>query len=141
MNTKNEKVPDPKEIEKEISEFLSKKFGDHVTGLVHNTGGGMTKCLRIGNKIHYYKFDLPQPDPIFKIIKRASGESWATMYKNFNMGVGFEIVVKQEIAYEVMRISERYKVGAKRIGRCEKAKSNKRNSLLIESPWGTFNYT
>ena len=30
MNTKNEKVPDPKEIEKEIGEFLSKKFGDNV---------------------------------------------------------------------------------------------------------------
>ena len=30
MNTKNEKVPDPKKIEKEISEFLSKKFGDNV---------------------------------------------------------------------------------------------------------------
>ena len=30
MNTKNEKIPDPKEIEKEISEFLSKKFGDNV---------------------------------------------------------------------------------------------------------------
>ncbi|MBN1932179.1 MAG: AAA family ATPase [Desulfobacterales bacterium] len=30
MNTKNEKLPDPKEIEKEISEFLSKKFGSHV---------------------------------------------------------------------------------------------------------------
>ena len=30
MNINNEKVPDPKEIEKEISEFLSKKFGDNV---------------------------------------------------------------------------------------------------------------
>jgi phosphoribosylformylglycinamidine cyclo-ligase len=101
----------------------------------------MTKCLRIGNKIRYHKFDLPQPDPIFKIIKLASGERWKTMYKNFNMGVGFEIVVKQEIADEVMEISKRYKVGTKMIGRCEKAKSNKRNTLLIESPWGTFNYT
>jgi len=26
----NEKLPDPKELEKEIGEFLSKKFGDNV---------------------------------------------------------------------------------------------------------------
>jgi len=30
MHTQNEKIPDPKEIEKEIGEFLSKKFGGHV---------------------------------------------------------------------------------------------------------------
>ncbi|GBC59286.1 ATPase [Desulfonema ishimotonii] len=30
MQTHNEKIPDPKEIEKEISEFLSKKFGGEV---------------------------------------------------------------------------------------------------------------
>jgi len=30
MNEHNEKIPDPKELEKEISEFLSKKFGENV---------------------------------------------------------------------------------------------------------------
>ncbi len=30
MKTHNQKIPDPKELEKEISEFLSKKFGDNV---------------------------------------------------------------------------------------------------------------
>lgn len=30
MKEKNEKTPNPKELEKEISEFLSKKFGDNV---------------------------------------------------------------------------------------------------------------
>ncbi len=30
MNTRNEKIPDPKELEKEIGEFLSKKFGGQV---------------------------------------------------------------------------------------------------------------
>jgi len=139
--TVGEAIISPTRIYTPIIIEILRKFSDQVTGLVHNTGGGMTKCLRIGNRIHYHKFDLPQPDPIFKIIKMVSGESWETMYKNFNMGVGFEIVVKQEIADEVMDVSERYKVGAKRIGRCEKAKSSKRNTLLIESPWGTFNYT
>jgi hypothetical protein len=30
MKSHSEKVPNPKELEKEISEFLSKKFGDNV---------------------------------------------------------------------------------------------------------------
>jgi len=30
MNEQNEKIPDPKELEKEISKFLAKKFGDNV---------------------------------------------------------------------------------------------------------------
>jgi len=30
MKANNEKIPDPKELEKEIGEFLSKKFGDNV---------------------------------------------------------------------------------------------------------------
>ena len=30
MSEQNEKIPDPKELEKEISEFLAKKFGGQV---------------------------------------------------------------------------------------------------------------
>jgi len=30
MKIQNEKIPNPKEIEKEIGEFLSKKYGDQV---------------------------------------------------------------------------------------------------------------
>ena len=30
MKAHNEKIPNPKELEKEISDFLSKKFGDNV---------------------------------------------------------------------------------------------------------------
>ena len=30
MKEKNEKIPDPKELEKEIGEFLAKKFGENA---------------------------------------------------------------------------------------------------------------
>jgi hypothetical protein len=30
MKTNNEKIPDPKELEKELGEFLAKKFGGNV---------------------------------------------------------------------------------------------------------------
>lgn len=111
----------------------------HIAGLVHNTGGGQTKCLKIGKNIHYIKDDIIKPDPIFNLIQRESGESWREMFKNFNMGTGFEIVVKKEYAEEVLSISEKLGLEAKIIGRCEK--SDGRNKLKISSEFGKFEYT
>ncbi|MEM3713156.1 MAG: AIR synthase related protein, partial [Thermoproteota archaeon] len=59
-----------------------------VKAIVHNTGGGLTKCLKLGRNIKYVKDSLPEPDPIFKLIQNESGEDWRNMYQNFNMGVG-----------------------------------------------------
>lgn len=110
----------------------------HVTGLVHNTGGGQTKCLRIGKNIHYIKNDIIKPDPIFDLIQRESGESWRTMFENFNMGVGFEIITKKDYVEDILSVSEKLGLEAKVIGRCEK--SDGRNRLTIRSEFGKFEY-
>jgi phosphoribosylformylglycinamidine cyclo-ligase len=111
--------------------------GSHVTGLLHNTGGGQTKCLRIGENIHYVK-TLMDVDPIFPLIQGASGEEWRRMLENYNMGTGFEIVVDVEAAEDVLSISEGFGLDAHVIGRCEKSRGA--NRLTIHSPWGTFQY-
>ncbi|MEM1563019.1 MAG: AIR synthase related protein, partial [Candidatus Bathyarchaeia archaeon] len=51
---------------------VMERFGEYISGLVHNTGGGLTKCLRIGRNIHYIKDNLFNPDPIFILIQRES---------------------------------------------------------------------
>ena len=109
-----------------------------VSGLVHNTGGGQTKCLRIGRNINYIKDDLIEPDPLFHLIQKESGESWEDMFQNFNMGTGFEIMARPEIAEEIIDISESFKLEAKVIGRCEK--SDGKNKVTIKSPFGKFQY-
>ncbi len=114
-------------------------YRTHIVGLVHNTGGGHTKCLKIGKNIHYIKDNIIKPDPIFGLIKRESGESWRAMFEDFNMGTGFEIVVKEEYAEEVLSIPEKFALEAKIIGRCEK--SDGRNRLTISSEFGKFEYT
>jgi phosphoribosylformylglycinamidine cyclo-ligase len=121
-----------------ISKILEKYRGS-VTGLVHNTGGGQTKCLKIGKNIHYIKDNTIKPNPIFSLIQRESGESWRAMFEDFNMGTGFEVVVKEEYAEEVLGIPERLGLGAKIIGRC--GKSDGRNKLTIHSEFGKFVYT
>ncbi|MBD3205295.1 phosphoribosylformylglycinamidine cyclo-ligase [Candidatus Bathyarchaeota archaeon] len=113
------------------------RYGIH--GMVHNTGGGQTKCLRVGKNIRYIKNHLPEPDKIFSIIKKESGVSWKEMYQDFNMGIGFEFIVKPSIADEIISICERFKIGVRKIGYCKK--SNNANSLQIKSEFGTFEYS
>ncbi|MBO3769232.1 MAG: AIR synthase-related protein [Thermoproteota archaeon] len=109
-----------------------------VKAMVHNTGGGLTKCLKLGRNIKYVKDNLPEPDPIFKLIQNESGEDWRNMYQNFNMGVGLEIVVEKGDEERIINISEKFGVSAQIIGRCEK--SSEGNSLTIISKYGKFNY-
>lgn len=112
---------------------------DGVKALVHNTGGGLTKCLRVGRGIHYVKDNLPEPDPVFKIIKRESRARWEEMFVDFNMGVGYELIVRPEFAEEVISISEPFKVDARVIGRCEVSRGP--NRLTVRSKHGDFVYT
>ena len=117
---------------------IIERFGAYISGMVHNTGGGQTKCLRIGRNIHYIKDDLFKPDPIFALIQRESGESWKAMFENYNMGVGFEIIAKPEVADDIISLSERYNLEAKIIGVCKK--SSGENKLTIKSSYGVFHY-
>jgi phosphoribosylformylglycinamidine cyclo-ligase len=109
-----------------------------IHGLVHNTGGGLTKCLRLGRGIRYVKDMLPEPDPIFTLIQREAEIDPREMYMDFNMGVGFELIVQPEDAEEVIGISERFGVEAQVIGHCEEGGAE--NTLVIESRLGKFHY-
>ncbi|NHV45129.1 MAG: hypothetical protein HA493_00585 [Candidatus Verstraetearchaeota archaeon] len=110
-----------------------------VKGLVHNTGGGLTKCLRIGRNIKYIKDDLIEPDPIFLLIQKEGKISWQEMYKVFNMGIGMEIITDKENVDYILDICDKYRVGAKIIGKCEE--SSEGNLVIIKSKWGVFSYS
>ena len=111
---------------------------ENISGMVHNMGGGLTKGLRIGHNIMFVKDDLFEPDPIFHLIQKESGESWRAMFVNYNMGVGFEIIAKAEVADDIIDISEKFGLESKIIGRCER--SSGKNRVVIKSRWGNFVY-
>ena len=113
------------------------RHGAGVHGMVHNTGGGNTKCLRLGKGIRYVK-NMPNHDPIFELIQSESGVEWREMYQDFNMGVGFEFIVDPSIAEDILSLVEGYGVGASIIGECVESKAE--NTLLINSEYGTFKY-
>ena len=114
------------------------KCGSCVSGLVHNTGGGQTKCLSISKNINFVKDNVIVPDPIFHLIQKESGENWKSMFEVFNMGTGFEVIVKPEAENDVLKISESFGLEAKTVGRCEKSKGP--NKVTIICPWGKFEY-
>jgi phosphoribosylformylglycinamidine cyclo-ligase len=135
--TVGEALLSPTRIYLPVAKRLVAKGG--VKALVHNTGSGMTKCKRLGKGIRYVKDRLPEPDPIFKLIREGSREGWGEMYRAFNMGIGLEAVADEERAHEIMSISESFGIGACVIGRCEGSPSG-HNTVLIKSPLGTFEY-
>lgn len=109
-----------------------------VKAMVHNTGGGLTKCKHLGRKILYIKDSLPEPEHIFTLIQHESKADWQEMYQDFNMGIGFEVIVGKGEEESVIKASEKFGVGAQVIGRCERSTSG--NALLIQSGFGKFKY-
>lgn len=122
-----------------IALAVMKKVGLGVHGMVHNTGGGQTKCLRVGSNIQYVKDSLPEPDPIFGLIKKEARVDWREMYQDFNMGIGFEFIVDPESAEEVQSVAEGFGVGVMPIGRC--VKGTGKNTLKIQSIYGDYQYS
>lgn len=136
--TVGEAIASPTRIYAPVLVEILKKHRNHITGIVHNTGGGQTKSLALGENIHYIKNDLIDPDPVFHLIKKESGESWRAMFEDFNMGTGLEIIVEPEYAEEVLSIADEFDLEGKKIGRCES--SEKGNAVTINSKFGNFKY-
>ncbi len=120
-----------------ITKILEKKR-ESVHGLVHNTGGGQTKCLKLGENIRYIKDDPLPPEPLFRLIQESSKSDWKEMYEDFNMGTGIDIITSPDEAEDILSISEKLGVDGKIIGKCEKGKG--RNTLTLVTEFGKFEY-
>ena len=121
-----------------IAEILTKNPST-IKLMCHNTGGGLTKSLRLGKGVRYVKDRLPEPNPIFKLIQSEGRIDWREMYEVFNMGVGFELIVEKEYADDLIQIAEKYSVAARIIGRIELLKEPM-NEVIVKSRYGVFSY-
>jgi len=117
-------------------------YGHHVSGMVHNTGGGQTKCLRLGKNVHYVKHDVLEVDPIFYLIQREGKVPWEEMFQDYNMGVGFELIVNdKDVVDDILDIAEKLGLEGGMTGYVER--SDGENKLTIHtdlSPAGKFHY-
>ena len=120
-----------------IKKILSQYSNKEIHGMVHCSGGAQTKILHFINNLHIIKENLFPVPPLFKLIQEESKTSWKEMYQVFNMGHRMEIYVSQEIANDIIEISESFNVAAQIIGRVEASESKQ---LTIRSEFGEFLY-
>lgn len=114
------------------------ELGSGVHGLVHCTGGGQTKCLRLGTTVSFRKDQLFDVPPLFRLIQAESGLEWSEMFQVFNMGHRMELFVDPGAANEVIGAAKEYGVEARVIGRCDPWTEGPR--LVIEGPDGSIAY-
>jgi phosphoribosylformylglycinamidine cyclo-ligase len=108
-----------------------------IHGMVHCSGGAQTKVLHFIDNLHVIKDNLFDTPPLFKMIQAESKTPWQEMYKVFNMGHRMEVYVSEELAPEIMRISEQFGIAAQVVGRVEAADHKK---VTISSQHGEFTY-
>ena len=121
-----------------IKKILSKYNSKDIHGMVHCSGGAQTKILHfIGDDLHIIKDNMFEVPPLFKTIQEQSKTEWKEMYQVFNCGHRMEIYVPQEVAADIITISESFGIQAQIVGRVEASESKK---LTISSQYGTFEY-
>lgn len=97
----------PTRIYMEILDAV-KRFDIH--GLAHITGSGLLKLHRI-TKYGFDIYDPLEPQPIFRFLQQEGEVDELEMYKTFNMGMGFVVILSESEAKEASRM-----LGGKIIG-------------------------
>jgi phosphoribosylformylglycinamidine cyclo-ligase len=121
--------------------IMKKIFEAHrsaIAGMIHNTGGGASKCLHyIPDGLSIVKDNfLPIPQ-IFKLIQQTVNTPWAEMFKVFNMGTRLEIYTDAQTAASIIDISKSFGVDAQIIGRVE---SGNGKQVLMKTEFGEWDY-
>ncbi|WP_343701658.1 AIR synthase related protein [Chitinophaga sp.] len=112
-------------------------FRPQVHGMVHCSGGAQTKVLHFIDKLHVIKDNLFPIPPLFALIQEQSGTSWKEMYQVFNMGHRMELYVPENIAEDIIRISQTYNIDARIVGRVTDSPAKK---VTVKSAQGEFEY-
>ena len=120
-----------------IIKAILTEYQDQIHGMVHCSGGGQTKILHFVDQLKITKNNLFEVPLLFSLIQNESTTSWREMYQVFNMGHRFELYVPEEVADDLIEISESFNVHAQVVGHVE-ASSIK--ELVIQTPNGSFEY-
>ena len=69
-----------------------------IRALLNITSDGLLNLARIDAKVGFEIDDLPDPQPIFDLIRRSGHVPADEMYRVFNMGIGFCLIVQDQPA-------------------------------------------
>jgi phosphoribosylformylglycinamidine cyclo-ligase len=92
------------------------RAGLPVRALAHITSGGLLNLARMEGEIGYEIDLLPDPPPIFSLIQRLGHVEDEEMYRVFNMGIGFCLVLPESAADAAARIAAEHGTPCHRLG-------------------------
>ncbi len=75
-----------------------------VHGLAHITGSGLLKLKRV-TELGFDFYDPLEPQEIFKLLQKEGGVEDLEMYKTFNMGMGFLLILPEKDAARAAEIT------------------------------------
>ncbi|MEE8104803.1 MAG: phosphoribosylformylglycinamidine cyclo-ligase [Planctomycetota bacterium] len=64
-----------------------------VKAMLHITGDGLLNLTRVKSKVGWCLDTLPEPPAVFRLVQELGAVDIAEMYRVFNMGIGFCVVV------------------------------------------------
>ena len=102
-----------------VKPFLKLREKFEILGAVHITGDAYLKFKKLNPKVGFEFFNF-RPQLIFELIQEAGGVSDREMFKTFNMGWGFAVVVRKEEADRVLSFAKDFKIGLEIIGQVVK---------------------
>ncbi len=111
-----EEILRPTRIYVEVLKVL-KEF--EVKGMAHITGGGLLNLLRL-KKLRYVIERPLKPQRIFRVIQELGNVEEDEMYRTFNMGMGFSLIMSEE---EAKRLEKSGIVDGRIVGRVEEPES------------------
>lgn len=99
-----------------VKPFLKivKRF--EILGAVHITGDAYLKFKKLNRKVGF-EFNNFKPQPIFNLIQKTGKISLKEMFRTFNMGWGFAIIVKNKDTNKILNLLKKEKVEAEIIGK------------------------
>jgi len=113
---------------KQVLKLLDKH---EVRGMANMTGGGLRNLIRLKKGIGFEIDDPMKPQPIFKVMQDLGNVTDQEMHQIFNMGMGYCLVVPDDIAERVAKDASK---GAKVVGHAVKREG-------IRVPGLTLNYS
>ena len=106
-----------------VLRLLKNLPAERVYGLIHCSGGAMTKCIRFGKNVHFVKDNLLPVPPVFREIQKVSRTDDAEMHRVYNMGQRLEIYVEDRDVASVRDIASALGLESRVIGHTEESRN------------------
>lgn len=98
---------------KPMLELLSKH---EVHGMAHITGGAFSKLTRLNKNVGFLLNSMPKLSGIFEELYKSVGDT-QEMYRTFNCGIGFVLVVKKEDETKIHEFFKAHSLASHTIGK------------------------